>query len=250
MLRAVLFDLFDTLVDLHLEELPEVEVLGRRLRSTHPHLFEALREHAAVDFDTFARALRDVDLELRTPRMEAGLELPTVERFAALLDRLEVRSPGLALGLTEIHMAQIRSRARVRAHHGAILERLRRRVRLGVCSNFSHAPTARSILEDAGLLRFLDAVVISEEIGVRKPRREIFEAAVERLGVRAEETMHVGDALEADVGGAAAAGLTPVWITRRVGEGEAALRAYRGPQPAHVVRDLSEVEPLLGARAP
>lgn len=247
MIRAVLFDLFDTLVDLHLEDLPETEVSGRRTRSTIRALYEALGPEATVDLETFARMLREVDRELRAPRMEAGLELPTVERFTVLLERIGAPSPERALRLTEVHMAGIRSVARYPGHHGEVLDRLGRLARLGVCSNFSHAPTAREILREGDLLRRLDVVVISEEVGVRKPRPEIFEAAVERLGIDPEETLHVGDRLDADVEGAAAAGLVPVWITRRVPPGERALPRHGGARPAHVIRDLVEVERLVGS---
>jgi putative hydrolase of the HAD superfamily len=244
-IRAILFDLFDTLVDLDWDALPEIEVLGRRIRSTHRALHEALRAHSPVDFDTFARTLREVDRELRAPRAEAGLELPTVERFTVLLERLDAPSPEMAERLTEVHMAGIRALVRPLPHHQGVLERLRRRVRLGVCSNFSHAPTARKILEEVGLLQHVDAVVISVEVGVRKPRAEIFEATLEQLGSAPGETLHVGDSLAADVDGATQVGITPVWLTRRVADPTGGLETYEGARPAHIIRDLAEVEGLV-----
>jgi putative hydrolase of the HAD superfamily len=247
-IRTVMFDLFDTLVDLDWGTLPQTEVLGRLIRSTHRALHESLSSHSAVDFDTFARALREVDRELRAARAAAGLELPTIERFTVLLDRLGVPDPAVAQELTLVHMAGIRTLVRPIDHHAAVLERLRGRVSLAVCSNFSHAPTAHKILEEVGLLHLVDAVVISEEVGVRKPWTEIFRAALERVGAAPEETLHVGDQLVADVEGAARAGILPVWVTRRVADPEAALEVYTGPPPVHVIRDLAELEPLLDGR--
>jgi FMN phosphatase YigB (HAD superfamily) len=244
-MRAVLFDLFDTLVDLHWDSLPEAEVLGRPIRSTTPALHAALLSHAPVDFDTFARALREVDRDLRASRAEAGLELPTIERFTAVLERLGVPDPGVALRLTETHMDGIRSMVRPVAHHGEVLERLRSRARLAICSNFSHAPTARKILKETGLLPLMDGVAISEEVGVRKPRVEIFRAALEAVGASPGETFHVGDQLVADVEGATRAGIGPVWITRCVAEPQRALDLHSGPRPVHIIRDLAELEPLL-----
>ena len=55
-LRAVVFDLFDTLVDEDRDRLPQVEVLGTRIHCTHSILHEVIAEHADIDFDT------DVDL--------------------------------------------------------------------------------------------------------------------------------------------------------------------------------------------
>ncbi len=55
------------------------------------------------------------------------------------------------------------------------------------------------------------AVTISESVGVRKPRPEIFRHALEALGVEPEETVHVGDNLDADIRGASLLGMRPIW---------------------------------------
>jgi putative hydrolase of the HAD superfamily len=61
-------------------------------------------------------------------------------------------------------------------------------------------------LDRAGLSGFLSTIVSSAEIGAEKPDPRVFAAAVDRLGVSAGRTLHVGDD-EADQAGAAAAGL-------------------------------------------
>jgi putative hydrolase of the HAD superfamily len=61
------------------------------------------------------------------------------------------------------------------------------------------------------LSHLLDAVLISEVEGVKKPDRRIFERAVERLGFAPSECCHIGDHPVADVGGALAAGLRAIW---------------------------------------
>jgi putative hydrolase of the HAD superfamily len=58
----------------------------------------------------------------------------------------------------------------------------------------------------AGVGRFLSTVVSSAEIGVEKPDPAVFRAALERLGVSSERTLHIGDG-EGDRAGARAAGL-------------------------------------------
>jgi putative hydrolase of the HAD superfamily len=69
-------------------------------------------------------------------------------------------------------------------------------------------------LRGAGLLEQVDAVVTSAEVGVAKPGRAIFEHALELVGARAGEAVHVGDSLENDVAGARAAGIRPVLVAR------------------------------------
>lgn len=246
-LRAVLFDLFDTLVDLHMDRLPEVEFRGRRVRSTYGALHEALRAHADVDFERFGAALSALDLELRDVMHVQRVEVPTRRRFALLLERLGVDRPGLAESLTGVHMGLLADQVDYLPHHAEVLSALKARgLRLGVCSNFTHTPTAREVLARAELLPFFDAVVVSEEVGFRKPRPEIFRAALEALGTEAGETLHVGDNLDADVAGAAALGIPAAWITRRVSDPVKALRSHPGAPPPHRVHDLRELLPIVG----
>ena len=118
-------------------------------------------------------------------------------------------------------------------------------MRLGLCSNFSHTPTALAVLEDAGLGDVLDPIVISDQHGFRKPRPEIFREVLDALGARPDEVLHVGDRLDADIAGAAALGIGTVWITRRVREPEWTLDEHDGPRPDHVITELRELIHLL-----
>jgi len=243
--RAVVFDLFDTLVDLSMQDLPRVEIAGRSVPSTAGLLHEVVAAHTDVDFARFLAVLTDVDRSFRETRHAQGLEFPTLERFEKVVARLGVDAPELPRLLTETHMDLIREQVTIPGHHGRVLEDLSHRARLGLCSNFSHAAMALSLLDDCGFRAHLDALAISEAVGVRKPRAEIFEAVLAELGVAPEEALHVGDSLTADIGGAAPLGIRTVWITRRVADREAALRDYAGPRPDFVIADLSEVEALL-----
>jgi putative hydrolase of the HAD superfamily len=75
------------------------------------------------------------------------------------------------------------------------------------------------VLQRTGLEPLVDAVVTSAELGVAKPDPRIFEHALALAGARAQDALHVGDDLPADVEGARAAGITPVFVAR---DGEAA----------------------------
>lgn len=244
-IRAVVFDLFDTLVDLSMNDLPRIEIGGRFVPSTAGALHEVATAYASVDLECFISVLTEVDRELREARHARGLELPTLERFEVVVDRLGIDAPGLPEILTETHMGMIRGQVRIPEGHEQILAKLARRVRLGLCSNFSHSAMALGLLDECGFRAHLDALAISDAVGIRKPRAEIFEAVLAELGVAAGEALHVGDSLAADVGGAAPLGIRTVWITRRVADRGAALRAYEGPSPDYVIEQLSEIEALL-----
>jgi FMN phosphatase YigB (HAD superfamily) len=70
---------------------------------------------------------------------------------------------------------------------------------------------------------------------VEKPSAAIFERTLERLGVPASRTVHVGDSPREDYHGAASAGLTPLLIDRR---GLFSDREYRRIDSLEAVVDL------------
>jgi putative hydrolase of the HAD superfamily len=92
------------------------------------------------------------------------------------------------------------------------LVRLSKSYKLGLVSNFTYAPVIYAALRKLGINRFFRAVLVSEDVGWRKPDKKIFQEALRRLGVKAEETVCVGDSPLEDVGGAAAAGMRTVFV--------------------------------------
>ena len=237
-IRALSFDLFDTLVNLGRGDLRSA------FRGTVRALHSEVSEHVALDLETFGRRLRDADHALRESHDE-GAEIATEARFAHFLEQLGISHPTLHERMTQIHMALLREQVDVPEHHLEVLRELRELAPIALCSNFTHAPTLREILSDTEMEPLLDPIVISVELGLRKPRRELFEAVIEGLGAAPEETLHVGDNLRADVTGAREAGLRTAWITRRVAYPAKALGEHDGPPPDFVISDLAEIRPLL-----
>jgi putative hydrolase of the HAD superfamily len=244
-IRAVSFDLFDTLVDLHLEQLPPVRVEGDLVSPTAPALYALLGEGAPLSFAAFARTLRDVDRAVRRRQHQQGREVSTHDRFTALAEALGVAPDPVVERMRREHMGRLKGQVRPLPHHPELLRALRARVALGVCSNFTDTETALAVLDEADLRGSLDAVAISERVGWRKPRREIFEALLAELDLEPAEVLHVGDNLDADVGGASVAGLRTAWLTRRVADPAEARHRHAGPLPEFTLADLAELPALL-----
>jgi HAD superfamily hydrolase (TIGR01509 family) len=252
MIRAISFDLFDTLVDLRWENLPTDEHEGRRLPASARRMHErVLRAAAGLPLETFVEALIEGNRAFAESHYASDREVPTPLRFRDLLRRLGIEQDALADELTELHMGLLRGSVEPLPHHRDVLGALGRELRLGLCSNFSHTKTALAVLDDAGLRDAMvpDALVVSDSFGLRKPRKEIFETVIERLGVSASELLHVGDSLRADVAGAAPLGVRTVWITRRIPDVAKALAQHEGPAPDHTIADLSELPELVDSLA-
>ena len=93
---------------------------------------------------------------------------------------------------------------------------------------------------DMGLDRYLDSVLSSASIGLIKPDPSIFHEACERLRVRPERAVHVGDHYFADVLGARSVGIHAVMIDRF---------ASGHPADVPIIEDLYGLLPLLGLEA-
>lgn len=85
-------------------------------------------------------------------------------------------------------------------------------IRLAVISNWDRR--LPEILDNLGLSGFFDVVSVSSMVGFEKPSVEIFKRTLDRLGVSANRTMHVGDSPLDDYQGARRAGLIPILIDR------------------------------------
>lgn len=99
-----------------------------------------------------------------------------------------------------------------------VLKALRERgIRTAVVSNSpwgSPPEPWHEELHRLGIAQHVDLAVFCGEVGWRKPARPIFEHAIERLAVTAEECVFVGDHPKWDVDGPRAAGIEAVLIDR------------------------------------
>lgn len=215
--RAVLFDLFDTLVIFDRARLPLLQVNGRAVRSTAGHLHPLLAErHPEITLGAFYDALVWSYEEAERRRQRDHREIPARTRFELCYRRLGLDPAEVPAELTRrilaVHMVHLAAAAECPASHLELLRWLRGRFRLGVVSNFDYTPTAHRILERAGISGCLQAVVVSEEVGWRKPRAEIFQEAFRRLSIEPGTTLFVGDRPEIDVAGAHGVGMDVAWV--------------------------------------
>ncbi|MDD5448115.1 MAG: HAD-IA family hydrolase [Actinomycetota bacterium] len=101
-----------------------------------------------------------------------------------------------------------------------VFEELKGRgLKLGIISNWDSR--LEKICFDIGLYRYLQAILSSAVIGLRKPDPVIFEEGLSRLSIQASRALHVGDHYYADILGARSAGIQGVLIDRFGGEEKA-----------------------------
>lgn len=90
----------------------------------------------------------------------------------------------------------------------AALDRIRKQFRLAVISNADGK--IENILSRCGIARCFESITDSGIVGFEKPRPEIFQAALEAMNTRADESLYVGDVYSVDYVGATNAGMRAV----------------------------------------
>lgn len=94
----------------------------------------------------------------------------------------------------------------------SVLQELQRRqIRMGLVTN-GGAAMQRAKIAVLGLDRYMPTIVISAEVGLRKPDAAIFQRALADIDCAASQTWFVGDHPDLDVRGANEAGLQAFWV--------------------------------------
>lgn len=242
---ALIFDLFDTLVDFRRDRMPLIRVDGTEVRSTSRHVYEHFTSvFPNVPFEAFYAAFMEGYREVERVRARQQREIPSAERFRLVLSKLQI-APGdvpadFAEWLAEVHMTKLSEAMVFPPEHQPLLEWASARYRLAVISNFDHTPTARRLLEQYRVLGFFEQVVISAEEGLRKPHPEIFVRTLARMGLAPSEALFIGDNLEIDVAGAKGVGMDVAWVNR-----EGGALSDGTPAPDYTISSITELRQLL-----
>lgn len=256
-MRAVIFDLDDTLV---IDEAVSREALAetaRRAALTHgvehgrfarDAAAHAKRLWAVGPSHAYCRAIGISAFECLWGKFTGtSPELTQLREWSA---RYRVQVFDLALreqmvdhghgedDLAEIFSAQRRKLQRRMPDAQEVLATLARDHALALLTN--GAPDLqREKLAASGLERFFQVVAVSGEVGIGKPRAEIFEQVLAGLGVTAGEAIMVGNSLERDIAGARNAGVRSVWL--RVPGAE----EHDDVTPDHTIVGLRELPALI-----
>ena len=207
MIKAVFFDLDGTLCD-------SDTAWSIAQRET----FQLLREqYPNVSQEAIAEAWKTIHQELFR-QLDAGkCSMADVRdsRFQCLFRELGLPRDKVMEGLSGFFCSRYLTSLRL-YDDVTVLEKLHA-YHVGIITNGAHDEHTDSQLSKVrhlGLSERIQSLTISGEIGVRKPKIEIFQVACERAGVSPKEALFVGDTVENDIVGANRAGMTSVFINR------------------------------------
>jgi HAD superfamily hydrolase (TIGR01549 family) len=207
-IEAVLFDVNHTLLGMT----HEAETQARAVRV----LYDEVRSRYAMetDFERFRRAYDDAWTSGRWESFDAYREVKYETIVERALGELGIKLDSEMLeDILQRYMEPLYQASYVIAGIPEMLDELSRRARLGAITNYKYANGMRGMLGRTGLLQFLDAVVISSDVGSKKPAPAIYRAMLEKLDVEANKCVLVGNELEKDLWQAGRLGMTTVLFT-------------------------------------
>ena len=95
------------------------------------------------------------------------------------------------------------------------LEKLSQKYKIGIIAN--QVLGTKDRLAKMGILKYIDLIVASAEVGVSKPDLEIFKIASDRAMCKPEQAVMIGDRLDNDIAPAKQLGMKTVWIRQGFG---------------------------------
>lgn len=240
-LQGVLFDLWGTLI----HDTPE-RGRPRQTWRTNGVRDVLLAYDVDIDYDIVMRAL-DGASRMLTGLHDTGRDTDSLGRVSIFIDELAKETTalvpvdsygGLEAAITGMPL-ELAPPAGPNAL-GALAAIKALGLRTALISNVgtTTSPNLRPILDAYGFSAHFDALIFSDELGIAKPDKAIFDLALGAIGLTAEACAFVGDAPHNDVFGAQAAGL----FTVQIGD-----RAHDSINPDARILDLGELVPTLAA---
>lgn len=242
--KAIIFDLFGTVVHFDESILPVFRFQEELFHCTTPPLYEmATRVQNGYSIEFFHNALMETITRLRKEKSVFLNEISCLTRMKRLLDHLHFpeneETAALAFRMKEVHMSWMKKCVYLPEGYQSFLGKLTS-FRLGLLSNFDDTGTGYQILEELKINRFFHSILFSEEAGLIKPHSDLYTRILASLNLAPTDVLFVGDTPDADILGPKKTGMDTAWIN----PGE-----YPFPEeflhPDYEIKSIADLETII-----
>ena len=215
MIRAISFDLWDTIV---VDDSDEEERAALGLRSKHDERRALL--HAAVPERTLEEVVQScdaIDIEFRYAWKVEYTNWTVDYRLRRVFDHLGASPTDQAIAKA-VHgweIMELDHSPRLIDGAAKAIAELASRYQLAICSDAIVSPgrVLRQLLSKHGVKAHFSSFAFSDEVGRSKPHRSMFDTAAQGLGVPVREMVHIGDRHSNDIDGPHALGMKAILFT-------------------------------------
>lgn len=228
----VFFDLDDTLWDFTANSMEALEYL---------YISEKILQDVFPNFESFSNAYHNINSSL-WELYHAGQisrDFLKAERFESLLrsDLNTFSAHNEAVRLDSKYLNVLAEIPRIVEGAEDVLTEISKFSLIGIVSN-GFLSTQYRKLEVSGLQRFIQRMIVSDEIGIQKPAKAIFDYALAETGAFRDRAIMIGDNPDADIRGAIEAGWKAIYFNRKG-------KDYCGPGNPPVITRLEDCIPLI-----
>jgi putative hydrolase of the HAD superfamily len=206
MIDTIYFDNWNTLV-----QAPGLMRVGGSTEIFHKYL---INNGIRIDYDEFLSVYIPI---ARKQRLEADAdgyrELNYRYRLEMVFKEIHINDPiEMSHGAWEVYLAEWPKQTTFFPETPNILDELNGNYKLGVITNYMDGPTCRRVFDKLGYEGIFESLVVSAELGYRKPSKLLFETALKDTNSSPKSSLMVGDTFNADIVGANNVGMKNVLI--------------------------------------
>ena len=228
--KSLFFDLDDTLWDTYhnnkecLEEIYDIYFFGKHYTS-----FEAFFSIYWPNNLMLWAKYRNHEIDRRTL---------ITERLLYMLRPMGIESEEHALKINNDFLFRTSKKTKLIDGSIDLLEYLYPKYRLFILSNgFREIQSLK--MQNSGLASYFERIILSEDISIQKPHKEIFDYALKNTNSRRTESLMIGDSPEADIIGAQNARIDQLWLNPK------GIQSPFNNTPTFIVRSLQEIKDIL-----
>jgi FMN phosphatase YigB (HAD superfamily) len=231
--RAIIFDFIGTLTNVKNYSLEESKI------KLHRAITEAGFD---ISLEKFLGAYTQAHEKCRVIRYEKLVEITNAVWISEALSSLGFKTTPQDSRIrmaVNVFFEDYLNSLELRLCAKKVLEKVSTNYRLGLISNFTYAPVIYAGLRKLCIDQFFNAILISEDVGWRKPHIKIFEETLRRLDAKAEETIYIGDSPLEDIKGAKALEMKTIFVPSQFYSLESLYESQQ--KPDMIVKNICEL---------
>jgi putative hydrolase of the HAD superfamily len=206
LIKTIIFDFIGTLTN----------VKNYSLKTSKTKLYEAIAEAGFnISAGSFLEAYGQSHEKYRVVRYQELVEVTNAIWISEALNSLGFKTHPEDTRIktaVNVFFEDYLNSLELRPYVKKLLSKVSTEYKLGLVSNFTYTPVIYAGIRKLGINQFFNAILVSEEVGWRKPNIKIFEETLRRLDATVEETVYVGDSPLEDIKGAKTVGMKTVFV--------------------------------------
>ncbi len=237
--KGILFDLGSTLIEFDNTQWDKLESACVQ----KGYEFLAQRGYRLPDWESFGKIFLTEFHQAWEKAQESLIEVKLPEWVSNFLTRYGIASPdGLGMDFLKQYYQPISNQITLIEGAKEVLEHFKNRnLKIGLISNSSF-PTEFHMqeLKNYQINHFFEEILFSYDFGLRKPHPDLFKFLLNKLELKPQEAVFIGDRLVEDIGGAQKVGMKAILRFKKDRDYSAAV------VPDYVINNLKELPEVIG----